>query len=61
MGENGNKNIDKEQEKENKVKDVCDKIFYKAGSDLTGNIGLKNLSSVMSMSDREFEDYLNDL
>ena len=61
MEENGNKNTNKNQEKENKLQEVCDKIFYKAGSDLTGNIGVKNLSNVMSMSDREFEDYLNDL
>ena len=44
-----------------KIKEVCDKIFYSKANDLSGSIGVKNLSMMMSLTDEEFEDYLNNL
>lgn len=54
--QNDNANNSKED-----IKEVCDEIFYSKANDLSGSIGIKNLSTMMSMSDEEFEEYLNNL
>lgn len=47
----------------NKKKDnlagVCDKLFYNNNSDLKGNIGIKNLADILSLSDKDFDEYID--
>ena len=41
--------------------EICDEIFYDKESNLAGSVGVKNLADTLKMTDKEFEEYLNDL
>lgn len=40
---------------------ACDELFYDGDSDLKGNVGIKNLGSALSLSDEEFDIYMDNL
>ena len=40
---------------------VINEIFYDKESNLAGSVGVKNLADTLKMTDKEFDEYLNDL
>lgn len=49
------------ENKEQNLSDICDEIFYNNDGELAGSVGVKNLSDTLKMTDKELDEYLQDL